>query len=452
MTTLESFLLSYLLNALWQVPLLFASGWLVARALRKLGAAAEHRVWVGTLLLQALLPALSALPWDFLRSLFRLPDTPLRNADPHVSVVMGAGATFGSRLPGSLLAGTAIAYAVAIAYFAARFAWRLHKTRSLRRNAAHIELPAEAARHWTQCAHTFGVSHASIAVSSQVFGPVTIGIAHKLVLLPARMLQALPEAELRAAIAHEFAHMRRHDFLKNLAYELLSLPISFHPVFRLTRERLTESREMVCDQIAAEITNRFANPSGEPHPYARSLLRLASLLVDATPNRTPHAIGIFDATTFERRVMKLTEKQTRVSARRRFAAVAASALLGLATCASAVALSLHVDPIAGDEKAATSPHDPVNVSPDVMAAQLLKKTTPVYPPDAKKARIQGTVKLNAIIGKDGAVEQLKVISGPAELQQSSLDAVHQWTYKPFLLNGEPVEVKTTININYSLKK
>jgi outer membrane biosynthesis protein TonB len=57
-----------------------------------------------------------------------------------------------------------------------------------------------------------------------------------------------------------------------------------------------------------------------------------------------------------------------------------------------------------------------------------------------------------VIGKDGTVEELRVASGPKELQQSSLDAVRQWIYKPFLLNGDPVEVKTTINVVYSLAK
>jgi TonB family protein len=62
------------------------------------------------------------------------------------------------------------------------------------------------------------------------------------------------------------------------------------------------------------------------------------------------------------------------------------------------------------------------------------------------------VVLNAIIGKDGSVENLTAVSGPNELQQSALDAVRQWTYKPFLVNGDPVEVKTSINVIYTLKK
>jgi TonB family protein len=85
-----------------------------------------------------------------------------------------------------------------------------------------------------------------------------------------------------------------------------------------------------------------------------------------------------------------------------------------------------------------------------MAQRTVKKVVPKYPEAAKKARIQGTVVLNAKIGKDGTIESLKAVSGPKVLQRSSLDAVRQWTYKPFLLSGNPVEVETTISVVYSL--
>ena len=86
-----------------------------------------------------------------------------------------------------------------------------------------------------------------------------------------------------------------------------------------------------------------------------------------------------------------------------------------------------------------------------MAGNLLTKVLPEYPAEAKKARIQGTVVLSALIGKDGNIQSLRVLSGPNQLQQSSLDAVRQWTYKPYLLNGDPIEVKTTVNVVFSLK-
>ena len=136
---------------------------------------------------------------------------------------------------------------------------------------------------------------------------------------------------------------------------------------------------------------------------------------------------------------------------RRVAAVAVCAAVGVATCGSALALGMHVDAVsAGDDSNASKPPKQLFVPSDVMAGNLLNKVVPVYPPAAKKAKIQGRVVLSAIIGKDGNVENLRVLSGPDELQQSSLDAVRQWTYKPYLLNGDAVEVETTINVIYNL--
>src|SRR5690348_5630000 len=108
-------------------------------------------------------------------------------------------------------------------------------------------------------------------------------------MLPAGMANRLADQDLETAIAHEFAHIRRNDFLKNLLYEVLALPVSYHPCLWLTRQRITETREMVCDQMAAA-------ESGA-REYAQSLLRLAALLLQAGPVRIPHAIGVFDANT-----------------------------------------------------------------------------------------------------------------------------------------------------------
>jgi len=81
---------------------------------------------------------------------------------------------------------------------------------------------------------------------------------------------------------------------------------------------------------------------------------------------------------------------------------------------------------------------------------LLQKTIPIYPPIAKAARVSGTVILQATISKTGTIENLRVISGPAMLQQSALEAVKSWRYRPYLLNNEPVEVETTVNVVFSL--
>jgi protein TonB len=92
----------------------------------------------------------------------------------------------------------------------------------------------------------------------------------------------------------------------------------------------------------------------------------------------------------------------------------------------------------------------IKISGGVMVGNLLLKTQPVYPPIAKAARVSGTVVLQASISKTGSIENLKVVSGPAMLQQSAIDAVRQWRYRPYLLNGEPVEVETTVNVIFTL--
>jgi protein TonB len=92
----------------------------------------------------------------------------------------------------------------------------------------------------------------------------------------------------------------------------------------------------------------------------------------------------------------------------------------------------------------------VMVGGNVQAARLVNKVQPLYPPLARQTRISGTVKLHAIIGKDGTVQQLAMVSGHPLLVQAALDAVRQWRYQPTLLNGEPVEVDTEIDVIFSL--
>ena len=96
------------------------------------------------------------------------------------------------------------------------------------------------------------------------------------------------------------------------------------------------------------------------------------------------------------------------------------------------------------------PPGAAHIGGNVMAVNLINPVKPIYPPLAKMARQQGTVKFQATIGKDGRMEDLMLISGPPLLVQSAMEAVRQWVYKPTLLNGAPVEVVTTIDVNFSL--
>jgi protein TonB len=107
-------------------------------------------------------------------------------------------------------------------------------------------------------------------------------------------------------------------------------------------------------------------------------------------------------------------------------------------------------PPAKVEKAATPQR--IRVGGNVQSARLVRQPRPVYPPLAKQARISGVVKLGAIISKDGTIQHLEVISGHPLLVPAALEAVKQWVYQPTLLNGEPVEVQTQIDVNFTLSQ
>lgn len=92
----------------------------------------------------------------------------------------------------------------------------------------------------------------------------------------------------------------------------------------------------------------------------------------------------------------------------------------------------------------------VRVSQGVSQGLLIRKVNPTYPPLARQARIQGTVILRAVISKDGSIENLQLVSGHPMLAPAAIEAVKQWRYKPYLLNGEPVEVDTEVQVNFTL--
>jgi TonB family protein len=100
----------------------------------------------------------------------------------------------------------------------------------------------------------------------------------------------------------------------------------------------------------------------------------------------------------------------------------------------------------------TNPPERIVMGGNVVAASIVSKVPPVYPQLAKSAGVQGVVHLAAVIGKDGTIQELHSLGGPALLIQAALDAVKQWTYQPIFLNGQPVSVETTIDINFTLNQ
>jgi beta-lactamase regulating signal transducer with metallopeptidase domain len=141
--------------------------------------------------------------------------------------------------------------------------------------------------------------------STAIDDPVTVGVFHPAIILPSKVIPALDEPDLRAILAHEYGHIRRKDFLVHLLCQLTALPVAWHPGIQYLMSKISQTRELACDDYAAVRL-------GKPIMYARTLLRLASLCLHG-PRSNAMGLGIFDGDNLEDRIMMLTEKRTSLS-------------------------------------------------------------------------------------------------------------------------------------------
>jgi beta-lactamase regulating signal transducer with metallopeptidase domain len=177
-----------------------------------------------------------------------------------------------------------------------RFGLAVRRVRRLRRDAS-VLLPV----HGGVASQILGADHRiALLESKSIDDPVTVGVFHPAILLPSKVLPELGEQDLSAILAHEYGHIRRKDFLVHTLCELISLPVAWHPGIRYLMSRISQTRELACDDYAAARL-------GKRRSYANTLLRLASLCLHVSRNRAP-ALGIFDGDNLETRIMMLTEK------------------------------------------------------------------------------------------------------------------------------------------------
>jgi TonB family protein len=445
MKGIESWILGYLVNSLWETVLIFVAGLVAVRIVRRTGPQVEHKVWVCSLMLQILLPAGRFRVLDLLRELWsfvlRGSGRDAIRGETHIGISTGAAYVHSLRLPSGVIVGIAVAYGFTLLYFAVRLCWGLRTTARMHRQAEYVTLTGRAEQAWEHYCKVFDVDGAQVAESPTISGPVTVGIWRRLLIVPPAFFDQIDGADVDAVMAHECAHIRRRDYLKNMLYNLFSLPLAYHPALWLAYARMAESREMVCDAMASDAV------AGRER-YARSLLRLASMLTDRAPVRTIHAIGIFDANSFERRVMKLTTKRTEITGSRRIAILAACVVVGVATCASALALRMEVR--SGVTAQPVNHADQANGSDELTMPVLVYKKSPVYPAQAKedKNTLNGSCVLSITVDEDGIPNDVQVVKSlRADYDQSAIEAVREWRFKPAQRNGQPVamEIKTEVH-------
>ena len=141
--------------------------------------------------------------------------------------------------------------------------------------------------------------------STAIDDPVTVGVFHPAIILPSKVIPALDEPDLTAILAHEYGHIRRKDFLVHILCQLTALPVAWHPGIQYLMSKISQTRELACDDYAAVRV-------GKRMVYARTLVRLAALCLQV-PRSNAMELGIFDGDNLEDRIMMLTEKRTSLS-------------------------------------------------------------------------------------------------------------------------------------------
>ncbi len=168
--------------------------------------------------------------------------------------------------------------------------------------------------------------------STAIDDPVTVGVFHPAILLPSKVLPELGEPELSAILLHEYGHIRRRDFLAHILCELISLPVAWHPGIAYLMSKISQTRELACDDYAAARL-------GKRRSYANTLLHLASLCLHV-PRASAAGLGIFDGDNLEVRIMMLTEKKRSLSRTSVIALVLATSIVFAAGAVLAHAVSL----------------------------------------------------------------------------------------------------------------
>ena len=185
------------------------------------------------------------------------------------------------------------AYGLWVAWRAAQFLRALHRAYAIR----HAATPSELANVLARCQAAFATRGVRLLRSADVTGPVAL---HRTILLPAGMFAELREDVLAAAVGHEMAHIARHDFALKVLYELLYLPLSFHPAAIFIHRGIERSREMACDEL---VTQRLLDPA----VYARSIVTIAGTAVP--PAQPGYVLGVFDGDILEERIRSLMERR-----------------------------------------------------------------------------------------------------------------------------------------------
>jgi bla regulator protein blaR1 len=355
MRTISELLLTFLFNACWQIALVAAIAALCARLLRGTTSRYQHLLWVIALAFSFCLPVLicSSLLGDAFFS--ELPRTMVKPASdgvaPAPQLIPDTQASLPVMWPTapptalkeavpSILINRNVAAAVIVLYALFLFyrsgklfmAWR--RARNLKRSARLIDLPEQVRTTIRECHTALGMNQVRVLLSTSTTVPVAVGSLNPLIILPEHLMGETDRGVLTAAIGHELVHIERRDYLLNLIYELISLPLSFHPVTGFVKRRIRETREIRCDELVTEKLLDAAT-------YARSLIHLARSAVNMNCPKTTITVGIANADILEERVMSIL-RRPKINTRRKNLLLVTAAFIFIVPCMAAAPFTLRI--------------------------------------------------------------------------------------------------------------
>ena len=361
MRSLAQLLLTVLLNASWQIAVVTVFAACCSWLLRGTAAWCRHSIWVAALVISLCLPIISGLNALEFSTAPKQPTPNLTRSEHQASITRQAGLPeidlteptitavqlpiveparqSGWNSPIRLNRNLAVVlvglYAFFFIYrsFKLLGAWR--RTAAIMRSVWSMQVPSRAAAIIARCQTAIGVTRVRVVCSESVQMPITAGVLNPLIILPTQLLSEADEEVLLSAIGHELVHVARRDYLLNLIYELIYLPVSFHPAAAVLRRRIKQTRELCCDELVAK--KLLA-----PEVYARSLVRLVGSVPLARRLSPDTTIGITDADILEVRIMSLLRKP-KLSARHRALLLIAASLLLIIPCVAAASFALRFD-------------------------------------------------------------------------------------------------------------
>ncbi|NOZ93296.1 MAG: M56 family metallopeptidase, partial [Acidobacteria bacterium] len=277
--------------------------------------------------------------------------------------------------------------------------------------------------------------------------PFTMGLLRPAIVLPAGAAAWSP-ARLEAVLAHELGHVARLDILWLRLENLAQTLFFFHPAAWIAPRRLGRLRELLCDRLV------LSGPWLDAEPYARSLLETLRAAPAGGPSLQPAAPAL--AETREGLEMRLHAITTsaRGLAPRLSVTLAVLALLGGLLLPMAPARAQPASAAAPSPAPRAADGNPIHWTRDrgLTEPRKISAPAPVYPDEARKQRIQGTVVLQALIGTDGAIHDLKVLRPmPGGLTEAAEEAVRQWRFEPARnAAGQAVPVRYTLTVRFVL--